>query len=322
MDMTMILIIGGAVILVMLIVGLIISSQEERRLVDDRLERYMRAGVGSVAASKDDAGVPISEWINKQATRYSWGQSLSQELARADIKLRIGEYVAAVLAVTLGLALVAWLIGGRQILSAIIGGVIGFILPRVYVARAQRKRLQRFDDQLSDMLNLMVNGLRTGYSTMQAMEAVSRELPSPISDEFRRVVQEMQLGLTMERALDNLTRRISSQDLDLVVTAINVQREVGGNLSEILNIISHTIRERIRIKGEIRVLIATVMTSGKALSLMPVFLGVVLYFVNREYVERFWLPETRMIGIPALMIAGILVFTGYSLMKRIADIEV
>ena len=122
----------------------------------------------------------------------------------------------------------------------VVGFVVGLYLPRFYVKRQQAKRLQRFDNQLADMLNLMVNGLRAGYSTMQAMEAVSREMPAPICDEFRRVVQEMQLGLAMESALDNLLRRIPSADLDLVITAMNVQREVGGNLAEILDTISHT----------------------------------------------------------------------------------
>ena len=112
--------------------------------------------------------------------------------------------------------------------------------------------------------------IRAGYSNLQAMEAISRELPAPISDEFHRVVQEIQLGVQTEKALDNLCRRIPSEDLDLVVTAMNVQREVGGNLAEILDTISHTIRERVRIKGEIRVLTSQVMYSGKFLSLMPV----------------------------------------------------
>jgi tight adherence protein B len=142
--------------------------------------------------------------------------------------------------------------------------------------------LYKFNDQLSDMLNLMVNGLRAGYSTMQALEAVSRELPVPICDEFRRVVQEMQIGIPMEKALENLLRRIPSEDLDFVVTAINVQREVGGNLSEILDTISFTIRERVRIKGEIRVMTASVRTSGAVLSLIPVFLSLALWFVSES----------------------------------------
>ncbi len=155
------------------------------------------------------------------------------------------------------------------------------------MSRQQARRLNKFNDQLSDMLNLMVNGLRAGYSTLQALEAVSRELPSPICEEFRRVVQEMQLGISMEAALANLLRRIPSDDLDFVITAINVQREVGGNLSEILDTISFTIRERVRIKGEIRVITAQVRVSGIILSLIPVGLTVVLWFLNPEYLMSF-----------------------------------
>jgi tight adherence protein B len=172
------------------------------------------------------------------------------------------------------------------------------------------------------MLSLMVNGLRAGYSTMQAMEAVSRELPAPISDEFRRVVQEMQLGIPMDTSLQNLTRRIPSKDLDLVVTAINVQREVGGNLAEILDTISHTIRERVRVKGEIRVLTSQVMMSGRVLAIMPLAVIILMYFLNRTYMMRFFNPATRVYGIPALIIGGILILIGYFTMQKIASIEV
>ena len=153
--------------------------------------------------------------------------------------------------------------------------------------RQQTVRLNKFNDQLGDMLNLMVNGLRAGYSTMQAMEAVSRELPAPISDEFHRVVQEMQIGIPMEKALDNLLRRIPSEDLDFVITAINVQREVGGNLSEILDTISFTIRERVRIKGEIRVMTAQVRTSGDRVVADSCILDNGLWFVSPEYIGSF-----------------------------------
>ena len=156
-------------------------------------------------------------------------------------------------------------------ISAGIGAIAGAFAPGMYVKSQQKKRLQKFNDQLADMLNLMVNGLRAGYSTMQAMEAISKELPAPICDEFRRVIQEMQIGISMETALDNLLRRIPSEDLDFVITAINVQREVGGNLSEILDNISFTIRERVRIKGEVRVLTSQVRTSGSCTFLDPIF---------------------------------------------------
>jgi tight adherence protein B len=171
------------------------------------------------------------------------------------------------------------------------------------------------------MLNLMVNGLRAGYSTMQAMEAVSRELPVPISDEFHRVVQEMQIGVPMERALDNLLRRIPSDDLDFVITAINVQREVGGNLSEILDTISFTIRERVRIKGEIRVMTAQVRTSGIVLSLIPVFLTVALWFISPEYISSFF-DRGPLCGWAAVGTIIIMILSGYFVMMKIADIEV
>jgi tight adherence protein B len=175
------------------------------------------------------------------------------------------------------------------------------------------------------MLNLMVNGLRAGYSTMQAMEAVSKELPAPICDEFRRVVQEMQLGVSMQAALENLLRRIPSEDLDLVITAINVQREVGGNLAEILDTISYTIRERVRIKGEIRVLTTQVMYSGRFLSMMPLFVMGILYLLNREYMMEYFKPENNAnipCGYIALACAATLIMIGYVVMNKIGDIEV
>jgi tight adherence protein B len=168
----------------------------------------------------------------------------------------------------------------------------------------------------------MVNGLRAGYSTMQAMEAVSREMPAPISDEFRRVVQEMQLGLSMEIALENLLRRIPSEDLDLVITAINVQREVGGNLAEIMDSISYTIRERVRIKGEIRVLTSQVMYSGRFLAMMPILIALALWVLNRPYMMEFFNPETRVVGLILLAVSAFMISTGYFVMTRIAKIEV
>ena len=147
-------------------------------------------------------------------------------------------------------------------------------------------------------------------------------MPSPICDEFRRVVQEMQLGINMEQALDNLLRRIPSGDLDLVVTAMNVQREVGGNLAEILDTISYTIRERVRIKGEIRVLTSQVMYSGRFLAMMPLIIAAVLWLVNRPYMMQFFNPATRLPGIAALIAAGLMIAFGYFVMMRIANIEV
>jgi tight adherence protein B len=287
-------------------------------LVEERLGRYLDDE--QQEAEKVAGRNAATEWLNRRVATSSMGDRIARELARADLKFKVAEYFALVFMSTVVTALLAYLIQ-PYIASAVIGGVIGFFIPRFYVKRQQTVRLYKFNDQLADMLNLMVNGLRAGYSTMQALEAVSRELPAPICDEFRRVVQEMQIGIAMEKSLENLLRRIPSDDLDFVVTAINVQREVGGNLSEILDTISFTIRERVRIKGEIRVMTASVRTSGAVLSLIPVFLSLALWFVSPEYISAFfsrgplcgWLAVGTIVG----MIAA-----GYFVMMKIADIEV
>jgi tight adherence protein B len=316
-----IIIIMGVIAFVLLIFGIIVSLREERSLVEERLGRYLEAEMAerSVPGSRT---APLTDWLNTQTERFAWGEMISKELARADLKFKVGEFMILVgIAILVGAGLF-WFFFDQNLIMTLVGAIIGAYVPRVYVRMQQSRRLVRFGDQLSDMLNLMVNGLRAGYSTMQAMEAVSKELPPPICDEFRRVVQEMQLGVPMERTLDNLVRRIPSTDLDLVITAINVQREVGGNLAEILDTISHTIRERVRIKGEIRVLTAQVMYSGRFLAIMPILLFGAMYGLNKTYVMRFFAPENRILGLGALGLAALLIVFGYLSMNRIGKIDV
>jgi tight adherence protein B len=333
MSWTLVLIIGGVLAVVAIVIGLIVSVRSEKAAVEDRLDQYLKEQGGAAPAEKTaERPSVLTDGLTNLAGRFSWGETLSKELARADLKLRVGEYIAVMIIAAFGLGAVAYLLGGRNmgpggLVIGLIGAAVGFFIPRIYVGNQKTKRLTRFDEQLADMLNLMVNGLRAGYSTMQAMEAVSKELPPPISDEFRRVVQEMQLGVPMEKTLENLMRRIPSKDLDLVVTAINVQREVGGNLAEILSTISHTIRERVRVKGEIRVMVSQVMMSGQFLSALPVFLAAVMYFLNRQYMMLFFDPNVLKIlpipiGVPILATAGVLIVIGYFMMKKMADIEV
>jgi len=309
---------GGILVLLLLIVGVVVSITSERSLVEERLGRFLEDE--RPQPEGEAGGSIITEWLNRRVAGSSMGDRTARELARADLKFKVAEYYALVFMSAVVTGFVAWLLQ-PNVISAIIGAVIGFFIPRFYVKRQQTVRLNKFNDQLSDMLNLMVNGLRAGYSTMQAMEAVSRELPTPISDEFHRVVQEMQIGIPMEKALDNLLRRIPSEDLDFVITAINVQREVGGNLSEILDTISFTIRERVRIKGEIRVMTAQVRTSATVLSLIPVFLTVALWFVSPEYIGSFF-DRGPLCGWLAIVTVIGMIVSGYFVMMRIADIEV
>jgi len=315
----LVLIIGFVIVLGLLIFGVVVSSNSERALVEQRLGQFLQDDEPD--AAQNDSQSAVSEWVNRRVSKSDQGNRIARDLARADMKLTVAEYFALIFISVLGVGFVGFFLGGFEIISGIIGMAVGAALPPFYVRRQQAQRLRRFNDQLSDMLNLTVNGLRAGYSTMQALEAVSRELPSPISDEFRRVVQEMQLGVTMNVALENLLRRIPSEDLDFVVTAINVQREVGGNLSEILDTISFTIRERVRIKGEIRVMTSQVRLSGTAISIIPIALSIYLWFTNRSYMMGLFI-NGPFCGFLALGTAAFLIAIGYWVMMRIADIEV
>jgi len=317
---TMVLIFGGVAVFLLLLVGMVITMTSERSLVEQRLGRYIQEE--AAAAKKGQRTSLVGDWLNVRLEKSSWGEGIARELARADLKLKTGEYLAIIIIVGVLAGFIVWYMTGRSLIFGAIGVIVGTFIPRVYVKRQQGARLLRFNDQLADMINLMVNGLRAGYSTMQAMESVSRELPPPISEEYRRVVQEMQLGISAEHALDNLLRRIPSDDLDLVVAAMNVQREVGGNLAEILDTISHTIRERVRIKGEIRVLTSQVVYSGRFLAVMPLIILVVLWLVNKPYMMEFFNPETRVAGIIALTTGALMIISGYFVMMKIANIEV
>ena len=324
---SLVLFVGGGLGLLLLVVGVVSSVLSGRSVVEERLGRYSESG-GMVSASsmqqasaKVKRSTPMADWLNRLGEGTDLFDGISKNLARADIKLRPAEYMVVMVAVSLGLGAVTAILA-RTLVFGIVGLVLGVFLPGIYVGQAQKRRLRKFDDQLGDMLNLTVNGLRAGYSTLQAMEAVSRELPPPICDEFRRVVQEMQLGLTMEDSLDHILRRIRSDDLDLVVTAINVQREVGGNLAEILDVISYTIRERVRIKGEINSLTAQGRATAWVISGLPLALMAILFIVNRPYMMEFINPDTRNCGIPMLCLGGGMIGSGFYIVQRMVKIDI
>jgi tight adherence protein B len=196
---------------------------------------------------------------------------------------------------------------------------VGVFLPTIYVRTRQSRRLRAFNGQLPDVLDHLQGSLRSGYGLLQAVEWVSRQLPNPVGMEFDRVLREVQLGRGLLEALENMVRRIPSDDLALIVTAIKIQYEVGGSLAEILETVAHTIRERVRIQREIQVLTAQQRYSGYVLMFLPIGLGVFMMIVNPEYEMQLFVPgPTLCIPIGAV----ILMVVGFILMRRIVDIEV
>ena len=311
--------IGGLALLLLVIGG--VSSLRGRGTVGQRLEQFAGAGEDEKAnqAESKKKSTPVADSLNRALAGRKAAENLSTQLARADLKLTPGEFIAVQVMVALVMGVAGQVLGGTIVL-AILLAVIGWFAPRWFLSFRQGKRLNAFNDQLSDALNLMVNGLRSGYSVMQAMESVSKEMPAPMATEFARVVQEVQLGVTFEQGLANMLRRIKSDDLDLLVTAINVQREVGGNLAEILDVISHTIRERVRIKGEVRTLTAQGRYSGYVISLLPIALGLVLFCVNKPYISRMF--SSGWCGWAMVVCSLLMIATGFIAIQKIVNIEV
>ena len=170
---------------------------------------------------------------------------------------------------------------------------IGFFLPRFWLNRRKSGRLGAFNKQLPDTITLIANALRAGSSFLQAIELVVRESRPPISTEFGRVIREVNLGLPFDQALENMVRRVRSDDLELMATAISIQHQVGGNLAEILDSIAFTIRERVRIKGEIRTLTAQQRLSGYVVGFLPIGLAGFLFVAAPGFMEPMFATRPR-----------------------------
>jgi tight adherence protein B len=211
-------------------------------------------------------------------------------------------------------------------LFLVIGMVVGFLLPRWWLNRRKNGRLNAFNKQLPDTITLIANALRAGSSFLQAIELVVRESRPPISTEFGRVIREVNLGLSFDVALENMVRRVRSDDLELMATAISIQHTVGGNLAEILDSIAFTIRERVRIKGEIRTLTAQQRMSGYVVAFLPIGLVGFLSIIAPSFLQPMLDPAVNILGIPTGMIliaiGGFMMLVGFLIIRRIVDIEV
>lgn len=327
----LILIIVGAIALLMMFGAGIALLSGGRSEVDQRMQQFVAAGdMEMIDPEEYDIPRPdMADRLDEALSGRGFFEPIRKRIAMADVKLRVSEYIILQLVSAVVVAGAARFIFGLNIVLVILLFLVGLRLPRMYLGVAASRRLHAFEGQLSDTLNLWVNALRSGYSILQGMEAIATELPPPVSREFERVVQEVRLGLSLDRALANMLRRMPSEDLDLIITAVNIQREVGGNLAEILDIISYTIRERVRIKGEIRTLTAQGRLTGWIISLLPIGLGIVLYSINPDYGGQmimreapFIIPGVLPCGWLVLGVGGVMIVIGALAVRKIVDIEV
>lgn len=287
--------------------------------VDYRLRRHNIAEVK--VKEKEPLARRVYRLIKRLARPFSsWDASrnLDFKLRQAGIPLYGAEFIIIAIVGSLIVALVSYIVT-MNIFSA---PAIGILVPLIlwsWLSILIRRRRNAFTEQLGDCLTTVANALRAGYSFQQAMDVVAKEMEPPISTEFARVMTDIAMGVTLESALDQMNRRVGSPDFDLVVTAVLIQREVGGNLAQILDTISDTINERIRMKREINALTAQGRLSAWVLIALPIFMAAFCWTFNKDQMMVFITEET---GRYAIIFAIIMEIFGYIVIQNIVDIEV
>jgi tight adherence protein B len=318
----------GAGVIFMVIMGVFLliarRSGSTAPAVDDRLSQFASRREEKPAKEKDAKALAQIDAVVSKGKR---GSQMARDLARADVKLTVTEFIGVKVLVAVVGGVLGAVIGRASteamILAALVGGVLASFLPNMYIGNSAKKRVKKFNDQLGDTISMMANALRSGSSFLQTLDIVSRESPNPTANEFRRIVQEVSLGLTTEGALQNLLKRVPSDDLDLLVTAVGIQMESGGNLAQILDTIGHTIRERVRIKGEIDVLTAQGRISAYVITGLPIGLAIFITIINPTYMApifTFGFPPDAWCCLPVASLT--MIVTGYFTIMKIIEIEV
>lgn len=247
-----------------------------------------------------------------------WWEEIQLELLRAGILLRPSELLAGMLltaALGAGLGYAVF----RSILSALLFMLIGGAVPWIWVKVKQAKRNRDLVSQLPDAIDLISTALRTGFSFLRAVQLIGSQMQPPIADEFRRLGAEVQMGMSTEDALNNLVERTRCYDLELLVAAVQIHLTVGGNLSEVLDNISGTIRERVRLQGEIAAATAEGRMSAAVLLAMPFAIAIVINIINPGYIRPLF---TTPIGLALTLTAGVLMGIGAMVIRRMIEIDV
>ena len=246
-------------------------------------------------------------------------EELNLQLMRADWKITATEYMLMRIGLMVVGLLIGWLFFG-SILSGVAGAILANLFPGILLRRAANRRQIKFESQLVDVLVLITGAVKTGFSLLQAMEVVEREIEPPASDEFRRVHTEIGLGISLSQALDNLSARMQNQDLDLVVTSVKIHDQVGGNLSTMLEAVTETVRERDRLFREARVITTQQRYTSYLISLLPIAIGVGMFMINPDYVMKLFTSGTFYLLIPIFAVIGVI--AGHFVLQRITKIEV
>lgn len=246
-----------------------------------------------------------------------WNKTFREQLRLAGMQIT-AEEMGSVLLVCFFVPFIGGFLLGKFVLGVLLG-LTCTSLPILYVKIQQKRRMNKFNRQLNEMLTITSNSLKSGYSFLQAVQSIAAEMPAPISEEFTRMIREVNMGLPLEESLIRLTQRVKSQDFDLITTAILIQRQIGGNLSEILDNIGETIRERVRIQGEIKSLTAQGRFSALIFMVLPPGVTLMIYMMNPDYMLLLF---HHPLGIAMLVAAVVGQCIGFVFIRKIVAIEV
>lgn len=276
--------------------------------------------LGSLSPRGPGRGEAVPKKVRKKKSsrgRRRFAQTLMGELQAAGVMMRPEEFATVWLVLSfVPSGLLALLTGNALVAGA--AALAGISAPPIYVNKHKKKRITAFEHQLGDALVTMCNCLRSGLTLGQAIENISIDMGEPISKEFARVCTEVKYGSTLESALNSLSERIGSDDLSLAVTAINIQRQTGGNLSEILAGISDTIRARVKLRADVKVVTASGRASGIVIGVLPIALGFIIYLVNPDYMKSFVMSG---VGRLMLCVGAVMETLGFLMIKKILTIK-
>lgn len=244
-------------------------------------------------------------------------EKVRSDILASGIQLRVEEFVMIWISLVFFPPLLIYIFSANWLFSILIM-IIMSILPTMYVKMKRKQRLNLFGEQLGDALPLISNGLRSGFSFEQAIAAVARDMPDPVSEEMTRVCRELALGMSLESSLNSLTERMENGDMELLTSAVLIQRKAGGNLADILDTVSNTIRERVRLKSHVKTLTAQGRYSGILIGGIPVFMFVALSAISPDYMSVFY---TTLYGALLLAVVIVLEVTAFVVIKKMITLE-
>lgn len=312
------LLVALAILAIFIGLGRAIEVPSSSRLEDYLSDQLPGQGSAAIRSRRLSGAGDLVLGVDKLVRSGSAGENLARLLRQADLQVTTTEFLALWLS-AIAVGLIAGVVLTHQWLPAVLLGLLGVIAPYLLLRSRQTARLRAFNDQLHTVLMQLSGSMRAGYGLQQAIDFVSHEMPAPAGKEFAQVLRDIRLGQATMDALESMTERVPSDDLRLIVTAIRIHYEVGGNLAEILENVSETIRERVRIKGELRALTAQQRMAGYVLAALPIIVFLVLMVLNPSYESRLFSPGPTLcipIGAFVMMVSGFLII------RRLIQLEV